>query len=603
MRWDSYGLGLDVGDSTVTVAVCHSGEERIPAEPRRLRLSLPGEDDAPAGQAMARIGDPVPLYVGGRAMPAAEAVADVVTALVDRIAEEQGRRPGRTVLTVPPSWGEHRRRLLEDALAGRDGEADGPAVVLVSGAVAVTRHTRATGALPAEATVAVYDLGASTLDTAVVRSSEDGGIEHVAPPPAPVPWGGRDVDDAVVAHVSAFLPPPVRRRGLPPLPAVAPTALRGACVAAKEALCTETDVRVEVAEGTRPIRLVREDLDELVGEAVAASVETVRAGVTQAGLEPAELDGIVLAGGGARLPVVAEALSAALGRPVLVTAEPELAAARGAAELAVDLITAPVPAEAGDDEPDPAGQHDRPVDELSRARVRHAARREGGRGFGTAARRAGRVGIVAAFFIALLVVPVVLLAALDDDVLTPQSSTAAAAADEPVPPPPAPAPSPAAAVAPAPAQAAHDDAVEPAAQTSVRTSANSPVGGPRSTRRPATTGGGTAQAPPSTQAAGPAPAGTPPAPQETGSPAGPGTGMQPPTDTGSGTGTPTPPGTGTPTPPDTSTPTPPDTGTPTPPDTGTGTPTPPTTQDPPPDGTTTPETGDATAPASLEATA
>src|SRR6185312_7555254 len=94
----------------------------------------------------------------------------------------------------------------------------------------------------------------------------------------------------------------------------------------------------------------------LLTDAVAESVAALRAAVTGAGLDPGQLDGIVLAGGSARLPAVAEALSAELGRPVLMTAAPELAAACGAAELALDLLDAPaVPivelAVLADDEP------------------------------------------------------------------------------------------------------------------------------------------------------------------------------------------------------------------------------------------------------------
>src|SRR6185312_15117535 len=311
MSASGYGLGIDIGDATVTIAACTPDGRRC-AEPLRMP-SLP--DGGRLGALLDRVGDPVPLYVDGRPRTAADAIAALVADVAQRAAEQLGAAAAHTVVTVPPSWTEHRRSALADALHGTATPA--------SSAVAVTRHGRATGTVPAAATVAVYDLGASTLDTAVVRA-DDGDIAHVAPPPAPLPWGGRDVDDAVVRHVRGFLP-------------TTPTALRAACVAAKEALSTQTDVRVEVGERTRPIRLVREDLDELLTDAVAA----LRAAVTGAGLDPGRLDGIVLAGGSARLPAVAEALSAELGRPVLMTTAPELAAACGAAELALDLLDNP----------------------------------------------------------------------------------------------------------------------------------------------------------------------------------------------------------------------------------------------------------------------
>ncbi|NYJ05483.1 Hsp70 family protein [Petropleomorpha daqingensis] len=406
MSADGYGLGIDLGDATITVAACSPGDERC-AEPLRLP---PLPDTGCTGALLDRVGDPVPLYVDGRPRPAADAVAAVIAEVVERVAEQRGPAAA-TVVTVPPSWSEHRRQALDEALHGT--------ATLVSSAVAVTRHGRATGTVPAVATVAVYDLGASTLDTAVVRADADGDLAHVAPPPAPLPWGGRDVDDAVVEHVRSFLP-------------TTPTALRTACVAAKEALSTQTDVRVEIDGQTRPIRLVREDLDELLADAVTESVGALRAAVTGAGLEPSELDGIVLAGGGARLPAVAEALSADLGLPVLMTDEPEQAAACGAAELALDLIEAPaVPtvelAVVADEEPgdafveDDVPEDDEPYedDELAGRRRRRPT--------GPAA--LSRVALVAALFVAILATPVTLLAALDSGVLASHGGGAASAAD------------------------------------------------------------------------------------------------------------------------------------------------------------------------------
>src|SRR3954454_8544891 len=438
MSASGYGLGIDIGSATVRAAACTPDDERL-AEPLRLPALRDGDR---LGAVLDRVGDPVPLYVDGHPGTAADAVAAVVAEVAERVTEHLGAPAAHTVVTVPPSWTEHRRSALADALHGT--------ATLASSAVAVTRHGRATGTVPAAATVAVYDLGASTLDTAVVRA-DDGDIAHVAPPPAPLPWGGRDVDDAVVRHVRGFLP-------------TTPTALRSACVAAKEALSARTDVRVEVGDGNRPIRLVREDLDELLTDAVAESVAALRAAVTGAGLDPGELDAIVLAGGSARLPAVAEALSAELGRPVLMTAAPELAAACGAAELALDLLDAPAvptvelvlvadeePTEEDDiledefpeedeDQDEDEDQYEDEDDELAQRRGRL-------RSIGSAA--FSRAALVAALFVAILATPVTPLATLDFRVRASHGGGAASAADSPAATsPPAP-DSPAAATGPA----------------------------------------------------------------------------------------------------------------------------------------------------------
>ncbi|WP_346620881.1 Hsp70 family protein [Blastococcus montanus] len=345
----AYGVGIDIGDETIAAAVCRPGRPATvlplggaflaPAAVRVLPdgavaladTSLPGPGEPVARHLMSRVGVPVPLLVAGRPVRAEDLVAAVVSVVQSLAQEQEGRRPSWTVLTVPPSWGAHRRAVLEEALAAA---AVGP-VALVSAAVAAVRgQAGADGG-----TFAVCDLGASTLDTAVVRVGP-AGAEHVAPPPAPLPWGGRDVDDALLGLVLAALGPDSAGSTGGAGAAAALTGLRARCVAAKEALSTDTDVRLDLdlPAGAAVLRIVREDLEELVGDAVQHAVATVGHAVEAAGLRGADLDGVVLVGGAGRMPLVAELLSATLGRPLLVPGDPAPAAALGAAQLAGDLL-------------------------------------------------------------------------------------------------------------------------------------------------------------------------------------------------------------------------------------------------------------------------
>ncbi|SFL63819.1 Hsp70 family protein [Geodermatophilus ruber] len=351
MHNGEFGLGIDIGDASVAAAICgNDGGAARPAEPLDLggeRATAPawfavdadGEvtfaptDDAGAvSSVMARIGSPTPIYAGDRPRAAAEVAAGAVQRIREIAAQRAGRPDSWTVVAVPPSWGGHRRAVLARAL-----EAAGvPRFSLVSGAVAAASHHVARGDLPAEPTVAVYDLGARTLDLAVVGPTPDAPLDHLALPPAARPWGGRDVDDVLVGHVRRWTGPlegPAgRSRG---------RALRAACVAAKEELSAETAVRIDLDGGTGgPVRLTREELDELIADPAQASVEEVVAAVAAAGLAVEDLDAVVLAGGSVRLPLVAEALSGELGRPLVVAAEPALTAALGAAALASDALLA-----------------------------------------------------------------------------------------------------------------------------------------------------------------------------------------------------------------------------------------------------------------------
>lgn len=368
MRGRSYGLGIDVGDSTVVAAVCPPDDDGRPGEARLLplgrgtaegsaalavvggRLSvLPPPGPGPAGglveHVLQRVGAPTPLVGAGRGLSAAAAVAAIAARAHEVAARSEGHPAAWTVLTVPPSWGGHRRDLLAAALVA----AGLPRSSVVSSAVAVVRACA--GALPAGSTVAVYDLGAGSLDTAVLRTTDDGDAEQLAVPPAPLAWGGRDLDDAVVGHVVGSLP-----GGAAPTHPAERAALRRACVAAKEALSTETDVRVDVQVDGTPctVRLVREDVEDLVADAVEDSVDVLRQALAAAGRTVEDLAAVVLAGGGTRVPLVAETLSAELGRPLVTDGEPALTAARGAAQLALARAAEPAAEAAPADAAEPA---------------------------------------------------------------------------------------------------------------------------------------------------------------------------------------------------------------------------------------------------------
>ncbi|MFW3171504.1 Hsp70 family protein [Geodermatophilus sp. CPCC 206100] len=325
MRDGEYGLGIDIGDGTVSAAVCGTRPGGSAAE------ALPLGD--PGNRAMARVGVPVPVYAGDVPVAAEDLVAAAVQRVREHAARDTGSPDAWTVVTVPPSWTAHRRDVLARAL-----EAAGvPRFSLVSAAVAAVHHHVTTGDLPAEPTVAVYDLGAGTLDTAVVGPTAEEPLGHLAVPPAPLPWGGRDVDDLVLGlvrpHATVGAPEGAR-------------ALRAVCVEAKEALSTETAVPVDLGQGS--VRVTREELDELLDGPARASAAVLRAAIAAAGVDQERLDAVVLAGGGVRVPLVAEVLSGELGRPLVVGPDPRVTAALGAAALAAGAIAAealaPIPA-------------------------------------------------------------------------------------------------------------------------------------------------------------------------------------------------------------------------------------------------------------------
>ena len=96
----------------------------------------------------------------------------------------------------------------------------------------------------------------------------------------------------------------------------------------------EQDQPVQLAEETAAESLTRAGLEILTDSALRWLSASCRALVARANVHLSEIDSVVLVGGGARLPVAAQALHAELGRPLHSPADPEFAVIRGAAQWA-----------------------------------------------------------------------------------------------------------------------------------------------------------------------------------------------------------------------------------------------------------------------------
>src|SRR5262249_33353388 len=143
-----------------------------------------------------RIGDPVPIIVGGAPFSAEQLTARLLSSVVAVATEREGEPPESVTVSYPANWGTYKTDLLRQtfALANLDGvrtctEPEAAALTYA------TRHRVQQGTC-----VAVYDLGGGTFDAAVLRDNGDAftlvgqpeGIEHL---------GGVDFDEAVFQHV------------------------------------------------------------------------------------------------------------------------------------------------------------------------------------------------------------------------------------------------------------------------------------------------------------------------------------------------------------------------------------------------------------------
>jgi molecular chaperone DnaK len=135
-----------------------------------------------------------------------------------------------------------------------------------------------------------------------------------------------------------------------PIVLAAVARLRQECVDAKEALSADTEVSVPVllTDLQTQVRMVRSEFETMIRPAINESIAALRRALEGAGVTPQDISAVLLVGGSSRIPLVAQMVSAELGRPIAVDTHPKHAVALGVA-LAAGTgagVGAPEPAEA-----------------------------------------------------------------------------------------------------------------------------------------------------------------------------------------------------------------------------------------------------------------
>ena len=289
-----------------------AAERHAVTEPQRI-----------ARQFKRRLGDPTPLLVGDAALPAEVLTSRLLRWTVETVARHRGgERASTIVLTHPANWGPFKRELLDKAseLAGV-----GRTILLTEPQAAAISYSSAARVDPG-AVIAVYDLGGGTFDAAVLRKEGDGGFTMLGTPEGIEHLGGIDVDAAVFAHVTGALGEAYEELDPEDPAALAAVArLRLDCTQAKEALSLDTETTVPVLLPTiqTEVRVTRAELEAMIRPPLSETVTALERAVRSAGLTPEGIDHVLLVGGSSRIPLVAELVSAGLGRPVAVDAHPQ----------------------------------------------------------------------------------------------------------------------------------------------------------------------------------------------------------------------------------------------------------------------------------------
>jgi YVTN family beta-propeller protein len=231
--------------------------------------------------------------------------------------------------------------LLQEAAQNAGLRRAGLVVEPVAAAIHYTSQQR----VEAGAYIGVYDLGGGTFDATVLRKTDEGFEVH-GTPMGDDRLGGIDFDQAVLAHVAASLGDRWSQLDLADMATLRSVAqVQANAVEAKEALSTDMEASVAVIlPGTiEDVRLTRAEFEGAIRLPLQRTVEVFRETVLASGLEPAQLQRVLLIGGSSRIPLVSQLLTQQLGVRVTVDAHPKYAVCLGAAVAAGTRLTRGAP--------------------------------------------------------------------------------------------------------------------------------------------------------------------------------------------------------------------------------------------------------------------
>jgi molecular chaperone HscA len=264
----------------------------------------------------------VRFRVAGKVVTPVEVSAEILRALKQQ-AEDELRRVGGAVITVPAYFDDAQRQATKDAarLAGLE--------VLrllnepTAAALAYGLEKKQNG------TFAVFDLGGGTFDVTILVL--DDGVFQVRSTGGDSALGGDDMDRAIAHDLLARLGFDESRQTPRLVRLVLDEARK-----AKHVLTEKDSVEAEVP-GHESLTLTRARFEELVRPLLERTGIAVRRALKDAGLKPAELDGVILVGGATRVPAVRRYVAELFGKEPLADIDPDEVVALGAAVQA-DLL-------------------------------------------------------------------------------------------------------------------------------------------------------------------------------------------------------------------------------------------------------------------------
>ena len=348
-------IGIDLGTTNSVVAVIEGGEPTVIANPEGSRLTpsvvaFAKSDERLVGQVAKRqaVTNPentvfsikrfmgrrfdevneemamVPYEVvrakngdarvraGGKELSPPELSAMVLQKLKQAAEEYLGQSVAKAVITVPAYFNDAQRQATKDA-----GQIAGLEVLRI-----VNEPTAAALAYgldkKTDETIAVYDFGGGTFDISILEVGE--GVVEVKATNGDTHLGGDNLDQQVIEWIVGEFK---RDEGIDlSRDPMALQRLKEAAEKAKMELSTVVETEINLpfitadASGPKHLqrKLTRARFEQLVERLLQRTVEPVKRALRDAGLQPSQIDEVVLVGGSTRVPRVQEIVKELFGK-------------------------------------------------------------------------------------------------------------------------------------------------------------------------------------------------------------------------------------------------------------------------------------------------
>ncbi|HEX2572262.1 MAG TPA: Fe-S protein assembly chaperone HscA [Polyangia bacterium] len=267
---------------------------------------------------------------GGKEVTPIEVSAEILRRLRQRAEEEMGGPVDGAVITVPAYFDDAQRQATKDA-----GRLAGLEVLRLlneptAAALAYGLDKRSEG------TYAVYDLGGGTFDISILKLTS--GVFEVKSTGGDTALGGDDFDRALA---ELFL----KKLGKSEITGEAQGEGRRLLQLARRLKheLTDEETATTMLDG-QAVTVTRAEFEEAIAPVLVRTGGPCRRALKDAGLQPKDLDGVILVGGATRTPAVRRFVRELFGREPLGDIDPDQVVALGAAVQA-DLLAGAGPRE------------------------------------------------------------------------------------------------------------------------------------------------------------------------------------------------------------------------------------------------------------------